>query len=353
MMWQSPRACRADQRARGQAEPRCTFPGFTLSTDIIVGFPGETEADFEGDARPWCAREVGFTGVFGFKYSPRRDTEAAEFVDEFVPHEVQVERMERLVEVVQRRARERAQRFVGRTLDVLVEGPSRYDPSRLRGRTTHNKVVNFDGLAVAGRDRAGRDPLGHVAVDDRHGIAALPRGLMLPWPAPPLADDVVTLRPWRRDDESAKLAAFADPTFQRFSDWEPDDLATQEQWRLRGEQIQFALVDAADAVLGGASLYRVRRRASRGRLLAGARRAGPRRRHPRGPCCSRAGRSTRSAWSRLELTCGPDNVASQRVAERCGFTPRRRSCARTCRSRAGAATPCSTACCRTTENVRL
>jgi tRNA-2-methylthio-N6-dimethylallyladenosine synthase len=67
-----------------------------------------------------------------------------------VPHEVAVERMERLVEVVQRRARERAQRFVGRTLDVLVEGPSRTDPSRLRGRTTHNKVVNFDGLASGG-----------------------------------------------------------------------------------------------------------------------------------------------------------------------------------------------------------
>jgi tRNA-2-methylthio-N6-dimethylallyladenosine synthase len=63
---------------------------------------------------------------------------------------VQVERMERLVEVVQRRARERAQRFVGRTLDVLVEGQSRNDPSKLRGRTTHNKVVNFEGLAKPG-----------------------------------------------------------------------------------------------------------------------------------------------------------------------------------------------------------
>jgi tRNA-2-methylthio-N6-dimethylallyladenosine synthase len=61
-----------------------------------------------------------------------------------------VERMERLVEVVQRRARERAQRFVGQTLDVLVEGVSRTDPGRLRGRTTHNKVVNFEGLATPG-----------------------------------------------------------------------------------------------------------------------------------------------------------------------------------------------------------
>jgi tRNA-2-methylthio-N6-dimethylallyladenosine synthase len=67
-----------------------------------------------------------------------------------VPHEVKVQRLERLVEVVQRRAYERAQRFAGRTLEVLVEGPSRTDPSRLRGRTTHNKVVNFDGLASPG-----------------------------------------------------------------------------------------------------------------------------------------------------------------------------------------------------------
>jgi tRNA-2-methylthio-N6-dimethylallyladenosine synthase len=58
--------------------------------------------------------------------------------------------MERLVEVVQRRAHERTQRFVGRTLEVLVEGPSRTDPSRLRGRTRHNKAVNFDGLAQPG-----------------------------------------------------------------------------------------------------------------------------------------------------------------------------------------------------------
>ena len=74
--------------------------------------------------------EVGFDGAFTFIYSPRRGTEAAEFVDEFIPRDVAVERMERLVEVVQRRARERAQRFVGRTLDVLVEGTSRTDPSQ-------------------------------------------------------------------------------------------------------------------------------------------------------------------------------------------------------------------------------
>ena len=123
-------------------------PDCALTTDIIVGFPGETEADFQETLE--VCEEVGYDGAFTFIYSPRRGTEAAEMSDSFVPHEVAVERMERLVEVVQRRARERAQRFVGRTLDVLVEGPSRTDPSRLRGRTTHNKVVNFDGLASGG-----------------------------------------------------------------------------------------------------------------------------------------------------------------------------------------------------------
>jgi tRNA-2-methylthio-N6-dimethylallyladenosine synthase len=123
-------------------------PDCAITTDIIVGFPGETEADFAETLE--VAEEVGFDGAFTFIYSPRRGTEAAEFTDEFLPHEVSAERMERLVEVIQRRARERAQRFVGRTLDVLVEGTSRHDTGQVRGRTTHNKVVNFDGLASPG-----------------------------------------------------------------------------------------------------------------------------------------------------------------------------------------------------------
>jgi tRNA-2-methylthio-N6-dimethylallyladenosine synthase len=123
-------------------------PDCAITTDIIVGFPGETEADFEETLS--IVEEVGFDGAFTFIYSPRRGTEAAMFVDDFVPHEVSVARMERLVEAVQRRARERAQRFVGRTLDVLVEGTSRTDPSKLRGRGRHNKVVNFIGLASPG-----------------------------------------------------------------------------------------------------------------------------------------------------------------------------------------------------------
>jgi tRNA-2-methylthio-N6-dimethylallyladenosine synthase len=122
-------------------------PDCALTTDIIVGFPGETEADFQQTLE--VAEAVGYDGAFTFIYSPRRETEAATMPDQ-LEHEVKVARMERLVEVVQRRAREQAQRFVGRSLEVLVEGPSRTDPSRLRGRSRHNKVVNFSGLGQPG-----------------------------------------------------------------------------------------------------------------------------------------------------------------------------------------------------------
>ncbi len=122
-------------------------PDCAITTDIIVGFPGETEDDFLATLE--VAEQVGYDSAFTFIYSPRRGTEAAE-MDGQIPHELKMERLERLVEVIQRRAAERAQRFVGRTLEVLVEGPSRTDPSRLRGRSRHNKVVNFDGLGEPG-----------------------------------------------------------------------------------------------------------------------------------------------------------------------------------------------------------
>jgi tRNA-2-methylthio-N6-dimethylallyladenosine synthase len=123
-------------------------PDAALSTDIIVGFPGETEDDFAQTLG--VVEQVGYDGAFTFLFSPRRGTEAAGIVEGVVPHPVKVQRMERLVEAVKRNAHERAQRFVGRTLEVLVEGPSRTDPERLRGRTRHNKVVNFSGLAAPG-----------------------------------------------------------------------------------------------------------------------------------------------------------------------------------------------------------
>ena len=129
------------------AQIREHLPDCALTTDIIVGFPGETEEDFAETLE--VVDEVGFDGAFTFIFSPRRGTPAAE-LGGMVPHAVKRERMGRLVPLVQRRATERAQRFVGRTMEVLVEGPSRNDPMRLRGRTRHNKTVNFDGVATAG-----------------------------------------------------------------------------------------------------------------------------------------------------------------------------------------------------------
>jgi tRNA-2-methylthio-N6-dimethylallyladenosine synthase len=122
-------------------------PDCSITTDIIVGFPGETEEDFQQTLD--VVEQVRYDSAFTFIFSPRRGTEAAEFGEQ-VPHAVKRERMERLVEAVQRIALERAQRFVGRELDVLVEGPSRTDPDRLRGRTRHNKTVNFTGVAQPG-----------------------------------------------------------------------------------------------------------------------------------------------------------------------------------------------------------
>jgi tRNA-2-methylthio-N6-dimethylallyladenosine synthase len=122
-------------------------PDCAITTDIIVGFPGESEADFEQTLK--AVDEVGYDSAFTFVFSPRRETEAAT-MDGQVPHPVKRERMERLVELVQRRAAERAERFVGRTMEVLVEGTSRTDETRLRGRTRHNKAVNFDGVAKPG-----------------------------------------------------------------------------------------------------------------------------------------------------------------------------------------------------------
>jgi tRNA-2-methylthio-N6-dimethylallyladenosine synthase len=122
-------------------------PDCAITTDIIVGFPGETEADFEETLE--VVEQVRYDSAFTFIFSPRRDTPAADLPGQ-LPHEVSRQRMESLVEAVQRIATERAQRFVGRTVEVLVEGPSRTDPARLRGRTRHNKTVNFPGVAVAG-----------------------------------------------------------------------------------------------------------------------------------------------------------------------------------------------------------
>jgi tRNA-2-methylthio-N6-dimethylallyladenosine synthase len=126
---------------------RDAIPDLAIGTDIIVGFPGETEDDFRHTLE--VVEEVRYDSAFTFVYSPRAGTEAAA-MEEQVPHEVKIERMERLVETIQKIARERNHERVGRVEEVLVEGASRTDESLLRGRTRRNTTVNFTGTAAAG-----------------------------------------------------------------------------------------------------------------------------------------------------------------------------------------------------------
>src|SRR5690348_8138578 len=129
------------------AELRAGISDLALTTDIIVGFPGETEDDFRETLE--VVEEVGFDGAFTFVYSPRAGTDAAAMPDQ-VSDEVKRERIERLVEVVQRVAAERNAERVGKVEEVLVEGPSRTEPDLLRGRTRRNTTVNFSGEAAPG-----------------------------------------------------------------------------------------------------------------------------------------------------------------------------------------------------------
>ena len=128
-------------------ELRAAIPDLALTSDLIVGFPGETEAEFEETVS--AVEEVAYDGAYTFVYSPRQGTEAASMPDQ-IPQEIKVERIERLIEVVQRVAEARNQERVGRVEEVLVEGPSRTDPSLLRGRTRRNTTVNFTGTATPG-----------------------------------------------------------------------------------------------------------------------------------------------------------------------------------------------------------
>jgi tRNA-2-methylthio-N6-dimethylallyladenosine synthase len=128
-------------------ELRAAIPDLALTTDLIVGFPGESDREFEGTVT--AVEEVGYDGAFTFVYSPRQGTEAASMPDQ-VPENVKRERIERLIDVVQRVAEGRNQERIGRVEEVLVEGPSRNTPELLRGRTRRNTTVNFAGTATPG-----------------------------------------------------------------------------------------------------------------------------------------------------------------------------------------------------------
>jgi tRNA-2-methylthio-N6-dimethylallyladenosine synthase len=115
-----------------------------ITTDIIVGFPGETEADFEETLS--LAREVEFDQAYIFKYSPRRNTPAAGMTDQ-VSRELREERNQRLLEVVNGIARRKYAAFTGRRVEILVEGPSKKKFGRLMGRSRCNKIVLIEGSA--------------------------------------------------------------------------------------------------------------------------------------------------------------------------------------------------------------
>jgi tRNA-2-methylthio-N6-dimethylallyladenosine synthase len=123
------------------AAARAAITDLAVTTDLIVGFPGETDADFERTLDVVDAAE--YDAAYTFVFSPRPGTEAAAMVDEFVPAEVARERMRRLVEVVERHALAKHEARVGRVEEVLVEGPSKKDPSVLSGRTRQHKLVHF------------------------------------------------------------------------------------------------------------------------------------------------------------------------------------------------------------------
>jgi tRNA-2-methylthio-N6-dimethylallyladenosine synthase len=129
------------------AELRGAIPDLALTTDLIVGFPGETESEFLETVS--AVEEVCYDGAFTFVYSPRQGTEAATMPDQ-VPDEVKRERIERLIDVVQGVAAARNRNRVGGVEEVLAEGPSRTDAAILRGRTRRNTTVNFTGNASAG-----------------------------------------------------------------------------------------------------------------------------------------------------------------------------------------------------------
>jgi tRNA-2-methylthio-N6-dimethylallyladenosine synthase len=138
----------AERYLRRLAAAREAVPDLAVTTDVIVGFPGETDDDFERtlDVVDTAAYDAAYTFVF----SPRPGTPAAAMADDFVAPDVAQDRLRRLVEVVERHALAKHESRVGRTEQVLVEGPSKKDPSAWSGRTRQNKLVHFspDGAAT-------------------------------------------------------------------------------------------------------------------------------------------------------------------------------------------------------------
>lgn len=120
---------------------RRKVPSVTLSTDIIIGFPGESESDFEQTVK--AIEEVAFDGMFAFKYSKRKGTRAFEMSGQ-VPEAVKAVRLDKLLKIQEEIALKKNRALEGSVMEILVEGPSASDPLMLMGRTRTNKIVTFD-----------------------------------------------------------------------------------------------------------------------------------------------------------------------------------------------------------------
>jgi len=157
---------------------RAGIPDLAVTTDLIVGFPGETEGDFERTLE--VAAEAEFDSAYTFVFSPRPGTRAADMTDRFLPPEVTAERMERLRNVVERSALRKHADRVGRVEEVVVEGPSKRDPSVTTGRTGQNKLVHFavpdGGMIPAGAYATVRvvDAARHHLTGDLVAVTARP-----------------------------------------------------------------------------------------------------------------------------------------------------------------------------------
>ncbi|MGV3743421.1 MAG: tRNA (N6-isopentenyl adenosine(37)-C2)-methylthiotransferase MiaB [Burkholderiaceae bacterium] len=117
-------------------------PNITISSDFIVGFPGETEEDFEALMK--LIDQIGYDNSFSFVFSPRPGTPAANLADD-TPYEVKLKRLQRLQAVINDNTKQISNAMIGTVQRILVEGPSKKDPNELQGRTENNRVVNFDG----------------------------------------------------------------------------------------------------------------------------------------------------------------------------------------------------------------
>jgi tRNA-2-methylthio-N6-dimethylallyladenosine synthase len=127
---------------------RAVRPDICVSSDFIVGFPGETEADFEALMK--LIDDVGYDHSFSFLFSARPGTPAANLTDD-TPHEVKLKRLQRLQAAIEANAGKISRNMIGSVQRILVEGPSKKDPAELQGRTENNRMVSFDGGPNAAR----------------------------------------------------------------------------------------------------------------------------------------------------------------------------------------------------------